>query len=356
MKRLLYISALSIAFCACAKEEPELTHKVQYVNDFVVEDVPDDSVQHERYLIYKDFGVPVFFNDTIKKRESFDRSGNPVYSYETVDLNWSYTDYQGKIKYRYKYLTDKGLQMRALKITRRYLSKTSKPMRPFSIMLADTLTISSPSTVTRPLYHVGYRTLALSQIARISDDEIDNVINKTIRSMVYDRVSSNKDLCAQFGEKAVKSAWYRQRWSDLGNCPNLAKWVLLNWAITANSLFNDPPYETFDNEDAADMLEKLEEVGSREQAESIRQAMLQEIGNYGFIRGEHRVTSGSPKSLEEDCKFFVEAIMFLGEQGFKQRYGHLPLVMEKYNILAKYITNVLQVDLNYNGITEHTNE
>ena len=48
----------------------------------------------------------------------------------------------------------------------------------------------------------------------------------------------------------------------------------------------------------------------------------------------------------------MKAMLWLGDGGFRQRYGHLPVVMTKYEILRRFVTGELGVNLNYNRLNE----
>ena len=67
------------------------------------------------------------------------------------------------MEYRYDYLRTAEEQLRALRFVDAYLGKISRQMRPFSVMVADTLTVSSANKVEKPIYHVGFRTLVLAR-------------------------------------------------------------------------------------------------------------------------------------------------------------------------------------------------
>ncbi len=356
MKKILYLIAL-LLLAACAEEE-KLTHSIVYDNDFALTDNPDDAVQHERYLLYKEFGVPVYFNDTIvRKDKGTDRQGNPLYAYETVDLNWTFSGYNRSVTYKYHYLTDPQEQLNALAYVRQYLNTVSRPMRPFSIMLADTLTVSTASKTERPYYHVGFRTLVFAQIKNLTNkDTVAAQIQKVIKSMISDRIKANKDVCARFAHSATQKGWYYRDWNSLGNCPTIVEWQGKSWTLSVNELFNEPPYTPYNNENIVTRLTQERPgqspyVATVAEAITIRQKMLDEMGNYGFIRGWKQTATYSPNDDGEDREYYVQAILHLGEKGFKKRYGNSKLVMEKYQILADFITNTLGVSLDYDGIS-----
>ena len=352
----LVASAALLLPTACDTEE-KLTKTIEYSDDFAIVDQPGDTVAHERYLIYKELGVPVYFNDTIAVRDKgLDRNGNPVVNYETIDLNWKYTGYERGVRYSYAYLRDPAAQMRALRYVRRYLATVSPQMRPFSIMVADTLTVSSRSKTEKPVFHVGFRTLVFSQVADLTDSTaIASQIKQVIKSMVSDRVKANAEVCARFAAYANDKGWYYNTWDDLGNCPTIGKWRKVSWMLTVNGLFKEPPYVVYDKMDFVDLL-MARVVGNsapypntREEAEADRQRMVAEMGNYGFICGWAQLGSYTPADDSEDREQYLQAMMALGDQGFRRRYGNAQMVMEKYRILYDYLTEKLGIDLNFDG-------
>ncbi|MDO5075163.1 MAG: hypothetical protein Q4D66_04715 [Bacteroidales bacterium] len=354
MKKIAYLFAL-LVLTACGSEAPIVPH-IDYANEFTIQDNPSDPVQHERYAIFKEFGVPVYLNDTIAIREKGSNyDGTPRKIYETVDLNWTFSGYDRGVKYTYDYLTNPDEQLRSLQFVRFYLKTTPKGLRPFSIMLADTLTATSNNKVEKPIYHVGFRTLVFAQIKDItSEDSIKQQVDKVIKNMITDRVSANKTVCARFANVSSEKGWYQSSWTELGNCPTLTKWQSKTWALSPNALYNEPPYVTYDGEDFVTLLlaggaAGESYVGSLEEAEAIRQEILNEMGNYGFIRGWKHTGVESPGDDKEDREYFLQAIIHLGDKGFRARYGNSKLVMEKYNILANFIVQELGYSLDYDG-------
>ena len=87
MKYLFYL-LLAFSFFSCQKEG-DLNNEIDFSNVYAITDDPNDPVQHERYLIFNDFDVSVYFNDTIaRKFVRNDIYGYPVYTYETIDPNF----------------------------------------------------------------------------------------------------------------------------------------------------------------------------------------------------------------------------------------------------------------------------
>ena len=108
--------------------------------------------------------------------------------------------------------------MRALRFIRSYLGHISKPMRPFSIMVADTLTATSTHRTQQPTFHVGFRTLVLAQVRSLTDSaKVTTQINTIEQSMVSDRVKAQTALCGRFAEVSKTNGWYGQEWERLNN-------------------------------------------------------------------------------------------------------------------------------------------
>lgn len=357
MKHLFFCLAL-VLFAACSGEE-ELTPGIQIENDFEITENPDDSIQTARYEIYKEYNIPVYFNDTIaRKHKGFDHSGNPFYTYETIDLNWTFYGYDRSVKYTYRYITDPHEQMNALRYVKEYLKKVSKPMRPFCIMLADTLTVSTRRGDEKPFYRVGFRTLVLAKIKDVvNKDTIDYQVGTIIKNMIHDRVKGNLNLCARFAAVCSEKGWYGRSWETLGECSTIVKWQKKSWTLSVNELYDEPPFQVYQGKD---IVERLTEslhgeapyVDDREEALRIRKNMIAEMGQYGFLRGWKNTGTATPDDDEEDRTYFVKAILHLGDKGFRRRYGSMSVIMEKYKILADFISQDLGVDLNYDGMSE----
>lgn len=359
MKHIFLFLCSVLALAACSSEEP-ITPRLTYGNDFIITDQPNDSIQHERYLLYKDFGVPVYFNDTIAKHtEGIGVDGKPRTTYETVDLNWTFSGYNRGVKYSYVYLTAPEDQMRALRFIRSYLGQISQPMRPFSILVADTLTATSVHRTQQPTFHVGFRTLVLAQVRALTDSaKVATQINTIVQSMVSDRVKAQTALCGRFAEVSKTNGWYGQEWKKLNNTSALPTVLDLgkkSFIYSVNALFDEPPFTPYQHEDIVTLLLRQTEgkeplAQDEEEAQNMRNAMMGEIAQFGFIAGWKQSGAYAPSDDNEDREQYLQALLYLGDGGFRQRYGNYPLVMQKYELLHTFITQTLGLNLNYNRI------
>lgn len=345
---LLLISVLMLTACS---EDKISGDGVDLTNEFEITDDPNDPVQHERYQIFKEYNVPVLFNDTIAKRQiGTDLYGKPVMQYETVDLNWDFDSYSNSVQYVYDYLKTDESKMDALRFVRKFLEMCSKRMRPFSIMVANNLT-SKPesSSLAEKQYVSGFRTLVFYNVSNLSDDDIKTTARDVIYDMVAQKVKANKDLCAMF--EAVSSKYYYRTWEELGGCPTCLEWSKKNTLISTNNLYYGLPYNAEAGTtqaykyDFVDLVLSRDMVEDKAEAESLRSTIVQEIGNYGFIRGGKNTGSYSPADAEEDRNYFVQAILTMGDEVFNERYGRCALVMEKYELLKDFMVNELGLEL-----------
>lgn len=345
--RLIYALMIMLTFSACTGED-EIKGEMSLTNPFTVSDDLNDSIQHKRFEIYEKYGVPVYFNDTIAKTDQgLDRNGAPVIQYETIDLNWGFESYNRDTKYKYDYIASDTEKMQALKFVDKFLQNCSKPMRPFSIMLADTLTVKTTSKTTKPQYHVGFRTVVFTQLKDInSDAKIDSLSQSVINNMVKDKVAANANVCEQFAEVSSKNHYYNKN-LKIDDNPHIQQLLSINWTFSLSCLYDDPPFHPIPQ--MRNIRERLVEEGhvpTIDKAYELVDGAVRELGNWGFIHPSRKFDYYSPGSADEDREIYLEGILYLGEKRFEERYGSMPLVMKKYTILKNYIKNVLGVQLN----------
>ena len=73
----------------CSKED-DLTPSYVDAEWFMIQDNPDDAVQHAAYGVYSSWGIPVFLNDTIGQQErGIDHNGQPIVYHKVLDLNYN---------------------------------------------------------------------------------------------------------------------------------------------------------------------------------------------------------------------------------------------------------------------------
>ncbi len=356
MKTAKLIICLLASGMLAACGEDALDNSLDFSSPYVIQDDSNDPIQHHCYEIYQKYKVSVYFNDTIQTvSNGTDHKGNPIYKYETLDLNWDFSSHDGRtIKYTYDYLTTTEQKEKAMRFVDSYLGMASKPLRPFTILLTDTIRRAdtngeSVSTV----YKSSFRLLAMARLTNYSDEQIDSLSSSIINNSVSEKIKLNTTLTARFWEVSGKKNWYNQEWtaSDGLNITSCAYLTTRNANFCPNHFWEEGAYE---------LSKKGVRPGtvywnwSEEQFTAARAEVTNVIGQYGFICGQADITQGDLTSpyghvksptRDDDLKFYIKCILGMSETEFKTRYGGSTLVMKKYNMLVDYITNTLKIEL-----------
>ena len=337
--RILYILMSLIVWSACS--EDEITPNIDFSNPYEIEDDANDPVQHKRYELFKTYGVPVFFNDTVSYvHVRDDYYGNPIYKYERLDLNWSFTsNTSSSVKYSYDYLTNDNDKLKALHVAESFLKIASVPMRPFCMLLTDTVRIITNSEIKKDKYVNSYRTLALSQMLDLEDEEVNEMCTDMLRSLVKNRVLNYKSMIAKFKYVSSQNKWYSRKWETVNNNGGLGcdgetiHGPFLAWS--PNSLFEEWQIKSL-KEDFEYTDEEIVEI---------QRNCLAEIGTFGFICGDKNIGTKESPTPDYDLEVYINKILELGSKKFLERYGASPLVVRKFNILYDVINGELGVEL-----------
>ena len=87
---LILLAAATLLTAACDDSE-KLENRIDFSSPYAIED-SDDPIQHRRYELFRDYGVSVFFNDTVSSSYvGDDFAGDPIYRYETIDLKCEFS-------------------------------------------------------------------------------------------------------------------------------------------------------------------------------------------------------------------------------------------------------------------------
>ena len=215
MKRLgLYI--LLIGLIAACQKEDDITPGIGYENLYVIQDDPNDPVQHKRYELYQTYGVPVFFNDTIGKVfVKMDINGDSIFHYELLDLNWTFNgDNSGSVSYQVTRLSDPDLQMKALQFAEIYLENSMPALYPYAMWLTEKCYELSSSGVVERALITRYRNLMFSWIEKMKDADMLETANSYQKEVVKLKVQNYTEQLNAFN-KITDERYYEAIWSDL---------------------------------------------------------------------------------------------------------------------------------------------
>lgn len=352
MKRHILCAACSLLalpmLVACGDGEDDLEASIDFTSPYVITDNLADSIQHAVYLLYEEYGVPIYFNDTIATYVSGrDLQGGDVMRTETIDLNWNFQSHTyRKVNYAFDYLTTDAQKSRALLFARDYLGRASAKMRPFCLLLVDSLHIDGDATT---LYYNGFRSLVVAQLTDITADERTARSTAILRDMVLSRVEVNTELVDRFGAVSSKDKYYGRPWVNDGANGGLG----CVWGVEHNYLFWRPQ-RLWGDSVAQEYIDYsyATNVSTVEEFEAERALIFRQIGRYGFICGnttynDQTAHLESPANVSQDLTYFVTQMLSLGETEFMNRYGASSMVKKKYDILADYIEGELDINLDF---------
>lgn len=339
MKRIIYMLLVILIF-GCQKENT-LEAKLEYEHLYAIEDDPSDPVKHRVYEIYKQYNVPVYFNDTIGKLlVKEDIHGNPVYRYETLDLAWGFTSYSN-LKFHYEYMTDSAEKLKALDLIEEYLKLANKALYPFNFFVVKSLrTEDNQENITEHShgkFNIYFRTLLMTgDWSSIGEDVL---LENMKREMVKNKIMNYKDLLSIFNGVS-KKAWYGVSWISID--PKFNEYLVLpnEFEWKNNEI---PPVYYFSTSCLSDTWYAVNEftpVG----LEKFRAAFRLKIGQFGFV-SSGRLYLDTPNNTDSDLTGFINEMLRWSREEFREKWGDSPLVMKKYDILYEIVVNNLGVEL-----------
>lgn len=340
---LILLAAATLLTAACDDSE-KLENRIDFSSPYAIED-SDDPIQHRRYELFRDYGVSVFFNDTVSSSYvGDDFAGDPIYRYETIDLNWEFSSQSyGSIKYEFDYLTTPEEQNRALDFVDQFLGKATGAMRPFCMFLTSQVTVwnLSQETYERPDYLTNFRTLVVAGVEDYAAEQMDSLSTTILRSMVKSRVQQDANLVARFGSVSSTENYYGRPWVTNGANDGLG--CTCRWLTAYDGYYQLDVNNCF-TQTTIDRIMSIGIFATMEAYEEVRAELIADIGRFGFISGYSRSSkTQSPEDVSTDLGYYIDTLLAIGKEEFVNRYGGSELVMEKYNMLVDYIEGELGV-------------
>lgn len=350
MKYILFLClGVFITLLGCDKKD-EVKPELKLENLYAMQDNASDSIQHKVYQIYKDYGVSVFFNDTVGKVfVKMDIKGDSVFHYELLDPAWTFTGYN-ELEYNYEYMIDPDEQSEFLSMLEVFLKKCSKTLYPFSVLVVNSYTtIDNRDKVEiyeEGSYGVFYKLLL---ITGDKSTKLTDMPNELIRGIIEDRITDYKDLLSAF-HRVSKDYRGVKDWATLG-IKKLSIPIQFEtvdpWGNPVTKVYEDfAPYPLYGetsclNDNWWGFRDFTVEV-----VELCRKSVRAEIGKFGFVGQSLKSRVGAPpKDEEDDLKVFVKEVMRYSQKDFGVIWGNYPLVMQKYEILSGVIMDELGVEL-----------
>lgn len=344
--KLLYIVA-SCAFLltSCGDQEEALTPSNVDKNWLVVEDVPGDAVDHQRFLLYEEFGMPIFYNDTIGQEEITYTHGGTYTRYEVLQTFYRPSSLDGNMYGGHFSLCPQERKQELLPVLdmleRSVLPLLTEKMLISSILLVDTLTVSTTGigTGTPVTNYKGFNTWLIGDvftIASLSAEEQDEYGTNLLINLVQE---NNADLAEKFYAVAEEnfSVKYSETSTSVYSYPmgngtdEELDYYGFPFAINVAELFAGIRLEEY----VGYYPEKITDLDYLNMPEDICLEM------FGFICPCREESPDTPKYLwfvptrAIDYNAFCQALFDYTPDEFRAKYAQYPLVLEKYEIVKK---------------------
>ena len=341
MRTIFYIVG-RLLMLGCQKEDA-LESKIDYVNLYEITDSPEDSVQHLRYELYKNYNVSVYFTDTVGKYFlKNDIYGNPVYRYELLDLNWEFSSNASENReIDYYFITDEGRKMNSLRFVRNFVENCAQSLRPLSMLLTDSLLVLEDASVgwQRKTEIHNFRMIAWGEVADLTAEESEELINETCKGLVGEKIQNYTSVLTRF--QLVSDKYYNRNWPSA--LPYYSDCII-------EEVNEDDPFSNGGTWFYQQYIPLYMSGKSHEEAiqaiNEKRAAYCEIVGNWGFVYGYGRLASTVAPTASDDLDCYVERILSdHAEEWFEKYYATYPLVMKKYELLRDLIENEMGVKL-----------
>ncbi|MCL2561903.1 MAG: hypothetical protein FWE10_06255 [Rikenellaceae bacterium] len=200
IKQYIALFAAALFVAACSNDDNgRLSPSGQDIDWFALSPSSDPTDQL-RYEIYRDYGISVFYNDTIGRQErGIDGYGDPIVHYEMLDPFYYVTGFGVG---NYELSTNRTAIHTAVGIIRdRIISGLIPGSRPRNILLVDRLTttvMSGLTPVERELViHVGLRSTIISKVGQLdgmTPAQMTAYANEVLGTMWYEYAMTNYEV------------------------------------------------------------------------------------------------------------------------------------------------------------------
>ncbi|MCK9305343.1 MAG: hypothetical protein PHP30_03785 [Bacteroidales bacterium] len=301
MKKLSIITLSLLVFCSSCRKE-EIVNFPDYDKDwFVLEDNPSDPADHAAYLFYSEFGIPVYYNDTIGSQERVDVWGNRYIHYETLTLNYSLgglaaasaSPVISSLTYCSKECVPAAID---------YLREYIMPIIPSSIHIHSFLLVENMNSLSFGTNAFkGFNTLVIgkaSQLPTMSEVQKKEFNGAVLRSTLSDFVINQGRFNTEL-ERFYKVS------RDLSTTKDL--YGLYTYYLSSSYVTGLPAGTPIN------------------------------VNTVGFLSTDPSSTYYTPKTTWMDVNMYLEAILSQTHEEFVAKYGTYELIMTKYTIIKNIL-------------------
>lgn len=321
-KYLLFILAAVLA-AGCSDDNKRLSPSELDDDWFRIED-SQDPVDHMRYEIYKEYGVSVFYNDTLGSRSrGVDGYGDDIIYYEMLKPFYSVGSQETNTAYTLSEIRSNigdGVRVVGQKI----IPALPEVLYPRSFLLVDELILNVNNTVEQGkregTVYQGLRTTIVSRIGKLSgmgEAELDTYVDEVLAAIWYGHAVRNYS-----GQLGIFYAVSEGEWE-----PNPPSQVSVYFQMVSNSVQPGQPYN---------YRPHWTQFGFLISSPSMPSDLMPTVDPMVFTR--YRTPS-----KEEDAVSFFNAVLTMPEAEFRSRYGELEgfdLLIRKFGMIANIVNSV----------------
>ena len=304
MNKFLYaVTAMLIVAFATACSEDEIIPTDYEKNWLVVEDNPNDPLDHARYEVFRQTGIPIYYNDTIGVEQRTTLAGQPYTYYEVLQVFYN----PGSVTPSEKTANFTLPQNRAdiLPVVN-FLRDEVFPQLPAnmyvpSVLLTDTLNSTSGTVAFK-----GLNTIVLSNVRRFAT--MSEQARKSYRAAFLRSVVASSLM--SFEEEWLEDHFFALTYAvNPDNQAYLYSTATIGYAVY-RALGNFPLAE-----------QKLSTLGF--------------IGTRGSSNPNAAERMKYVPEKREDVSQFCEAILAYSEAEFTAMHADAPVVLAKYYVLRE---------------------
>ncbi len=341
MKRNIWFLAVaaSAVLAGCSKDDDgDLSPSMLDKDWYRIEDSADPT-DHVRYEIYSEYGLPVFYNDTIGSDfRGYSMDGSPVTHYEVIDFGYWITYVDGAPKMTYKlneaYLlrNDKSEVKAGVEFVRDYvLPSLPERLYPMSLLLVDDM-VRNYASDARGCHEFrtfqGLTCMAVGRVgqsAGMSEAEKKYHAGYVMATLFAEDIVDNHDYQVEF-EAFFDAAEKKSDGTSYCNTQLVGR----------NSNTSRPAY----------ILQKPDEPGKR--LHWLSYGFLNfSIENMVYLAYENGVINKDlsqvdtkcigyyTPSYEQDLRDYIAEVLVGDDAAFEQKYAEYPKVLERYRIMKQ---------------------
>ena len=289
--RILLWCCVVLLLWSCSDEnDPSLFY--EEVNWYEIKDNPDDVLDHTIYQIYKETGIPIFYNDTLGSEvKGVDVDGHPIVRYEIINLTYKLTTDVSNIKYRLP--KNRTNILAGVELLRDYvIPELPSSLYVHSLLLTESLVEYSGGEMKHLNVYIGLQTIAVGKMQNVGTMRPEEKI------VLAEEIVT--DLLISF---FLKSG-------------GLDKFYAVSNRLSS---FNDIYAEGW----------ILESMGKTKE-------------ECGFLSSPEiwEPTYFKVPTKEQDLKDYMSAVKKYSEVEFRDLYGGYPWVMEKYLIVKTFFDDL----------------